>query len=360
MLRVKRGELEHEIRQEQARLDRVNARLAQIELEGAIPHYDVVLKNVPGQHVLGIRAVIQSDNQVAALFAELSDYARHNRAELMPAAPCTALHYDVEYQDQGLDLEVSVSVRKPLAGSGRIIAHELPPFDEMACVIYQGGLARINEVHHRMVNWSGRHRYKLLGPSRILYLEAPETGRDPSEQVKEIQYPVEKMQVINLDRINQEQKEMDVKIESKPAFTVVGLKYHGKNENNEIPQLWGKMSPRWREIPARVNDQHVYGICGNMEEDGAFSYVAGVEVSATDALPEGMVAWEIPAGQYAVFPCTLKTIGETYKYAFETWLPASEYNHHPAPDFEYYDETFNPDDPASLLYIYIPLEIKAG
>ena len=259
-----------------------------------------------------------------------------------------------------MDLEVSVSVRQPLAGSGRITAHELPPFDEMACIIYQGELARINEVHHGMVDWSARHRYKLLGPSRILYLEAPGPGRDPSEQVKEIQYPVEKKHVINLDQITQEQKIMDVKIESKPAFTVVGLKYHGKNENDEIPQLWGKMNPRWSEIPARVNHQHTYGICGNMDENGAFSYVAGVEVSATDALPEGMVAWEVPAGQYAVFACTLKTIGETYKYAFETWLPASDYNHHPAPDFEYYDETFNPDDPASLLYIYIPVEQKAS
>jgi predicted transcriptional regulator YdeE len=28
------------------------------------------------------------------------------------------------------------------------------------------------------------------------------------------------------------------KIVSKPAFTIVGLKYRGKNEGNEIPALW--------------------------------------------------------------------------------------------------------------------------
>jgi hypothetical protein len=30
---------------------------------------------------------------------------------------------------------------------------------------------------------------------------------------------------------------MKPKIVSRAAFTVVGMKYHGKNENNEIPQL---------------------------------------------------------------------------------------------------------------------------
>jgi predicted transcriptional regulator YdeE/DNA-binding transcriptional MerR regulator len=356
MLKMKQGELEHEIQMEQARLVRVNARLQQIEREGSIPAYDVVLKSVPNQQVLGIRAVIQEDREVAKLFSELSDFARARGTEVNPAAPCTALYYDVEYQDRGMDLEVSISPERALPGTGRVIAHELPAVGEMACVIYQGGLTRLSEIHHRMVNWSDLNRYRLLGPSRILYLQPPDPGGYSAELVKEVQYPVEKKSVIVIDQTTQEQKQMEVKLKSKPAFTVVGMKYHGKNENNEIPQMWGEMSPRWEDIPERVNPHDTYGVCGNLEEDGSFSYVAGVEVSSTENTPIGMKSWEVPASLYAIFPCTLKTIGETYKYAFETWLPSSIYDHHPAPDFEFYDETFKPEDPESLLYIYIPIQ----
>ena len=360
MLKIKQGELEHEIRMEKGRLERVNARLRQIKQEGSIPAYDVVLKAIPARHILGIRAVIQDDRQVADLFAELSSYASDQGSGVNPAAPCTALHYDAEYQDRGLDIEVSIWPDRPLSGTGRMIAHDLPAVDEMACVIFKGDLSRLSEIHHGMVTWGDLNRYRLLGPSRILYLQAPDTGENMINLVKEVQYPVEKKQPIILDQSTQEHRQMDVQIKNKPAFTVVGLKYHGKNENNEIPQIWGEMQPRWGEISARVNPQDTYGVCGNLEEDGSFSYVAGVEVSVAEDIPAGMESWEVPAGQYAVFPCTLKTIGETYKDAFETWLPSSKYDHHPTPDFEFYDASFDPEDFESLLYIYIPIKPKGG
>ena len=36
------------------------------------------------------------------------------------------------------------------------------------------------------------------------------------------------------------------------------------------------------------------------------------EVSSSDDLPQGMVAFEVPGGRYAVFPTALPQIGETY------------------------------------------------
>ena len=50
-----------------------------------------------------------------------------------------------------------------------------------------------------------------------------------------------------------------------------------------------------------------YGVCGDLEDDGSFRYVAGYEVSKSDDLPAGMVSWEIPEQTYAVFPCTLSS-----------------------------------------------------
>jgi len=47
MMRVKHAELERHLQAEQARLARVEARLRQIEQEGALPEYNVSPRSIP-------------------------------------------------------------------------------------------------------------------------------------------------------------------------------------------------------------------------------------------------------------------------------------------------------------------------
>jgi AraC family transcriptional regulator len=148
---------------------------------------------------------------------------------------------------------------------------------------------------------------------------------------------------------------MEPKIVTKPAFTVVGMLYHGKNEDNEIARMWSEFIPRVKEIE-HMGLQNSYGVCGQPEENGAFKYVAGFEVDSVVGIPEGMVSWDVPAQKYAVFPCTLPTIHEIYQYAFQTWLPQSDYQAGDGPDFELYDESFDSQVEGSVLYIYIPIK----
>ena len=61
--------------------------------------------------------------------------------------------------------------------------------------------------------------------------------------------------------------------------------------------------------------------------------------------------------KYAVFECTLPTIGQTYGYIMEQWQPASGYQRADAPDFEVYDEKWDMNDPqGSPMYIYWPVK----
>ena len=41
--------------------------------------------------------------------------------------------------------------------------------------------------------------------------------------------------------------------------------------------------------------------------------------------------------------------------AYQQWLPQSGYKRAIGPEFELYDEKFNPQDPASMLYRYVPI-----
>jgi len=150
---------------------------------------------------------------------------------------------------------------------------------------------------------------------------------------------------------------MEPKIVSRPAFTVVGVKYHGQNENNEIPQMWQVFGPRMSEIKHVINTGICYGVCANADErTGEFDYIAGFEVESVAGIPEGMVSMEVPEATYAVFATTLPAIGETFHNAHHQWIPQSGYRPTGGPELEVYGEEFEPQDPASTFEVYIPIE----
>src|SRR5512135_3005622 len=58
MLRLKQGELQQQVEEQQARLIRIEARLRQIEQEATMPTYDVVIKTIEPQTVSYVHEVI--------------------------------------------------------------------------------------------------------------------------------------------------------------------------------------------------------------------------------------------------------------------------------------------------------------
>ena len=159
-----------------------------------------------------------------------------------------------------------------------------------------------------------------------------------------------------------ERMPMDAKILTKQAFQIIGMRYFGENKNKEITQLWDVFLPRRESIKSRINPTISYGICYPVEgknNDAAFEYIAAVEVSDLHDLPAGMVGKTIPTQKYAVFTHkgSLDKILETYQAIYAVWQPKSGYELIKAPDFEYYDERFKPDNPeVSELDIHIPIK----
>ena len=52
---------------------------------------------------------------------------------------------------------------------------------------------------------------------------------------------------------------MTPKIESKEAFTIVGLKIRTKTELGEIPALWGQFMPYLSQIKHMTGSRESYG-----------------------------------------------------------------------------------------------------
>lgn len=159
----------------------------------------------------------------------------------------------------------------------------------------------------------------------------------------------------------QEKGQMEPTITSKSAFKVVGLKYQGKAEGDEIPELWKKFGPRMYEIKYMTDAEVAYGVMKNFDDStGEFDYLAAVEVDSVAEIPKGMESWDIPEQTYAVFTCTLPTLMQIYNSICNDWLPKSRYERASGPEFELYDKKFDPNKKDSKMYIYIPIAERQG
>jgi predicted transcriptional regulator YdeE len=156
------------------------------------------------------------------------------------------------------------------------------------------------------------------------------------------------------------ENDMEPKMIEMPAFDVVGVRYYGKNEHQEISGLWGEFNKRAGEIKHVKPKSAAYGICLMVPDapSGEFEYVASFAVDPAEDVPEGMVTRHIPVHKYAVFTHngSLDKLRDTYNYIYQVWAPQSGYELTGDIDFEYYDEDFKDFAPDSKFYIYVPVK----
>ncbi|VVN05875.1 GyrI-like domain-containing protein [Pseudomonas fluorescens] len=124
-----------------------------------------------------------------------------------------------------------------------------------------------------------------------------------------------------------------------------------------IPALWEKFIPHLGHIPGQKGEV-TYGVCCNFDGKGGFDYIAGVEISKLDDLPEQYRWVEVQPQLYAVFEHKgpLDTLPRLFQYIFGTWQPQSGHEVLDAPELERYSEDFNPKLNTGKLEIWIPIK----
>ena len=152
---------------------------------------------------------------------------------------------------------------------------------------------------------------------------------------------------------------METKLLTKPAMVVVGMRYQGKNANNEIAGLWSQFNARAHEIK-HILPEAAYGVCIMVEgmPEGEFEYIAGYAVHQIDQLPDGMVVRIIPAYTYAVFAHRggFEGLKKTYHNIYQVWLPEMGFTPIHRLDMEVYTDEFKDFAEDSVFYIYVPVK----
>ena len=144
---------------------------------------------------------------------------------------------------------------------------------------------------------------------------------------------------------------------SKPLL-VAGLAGRYSCENGAgIPGQWQRFHQCVADIPNRIG-KLAFGVCCNGDDAGNFDYIAGVEVSDFSDLPREFARVRIPEQRYVVFTHKdhISTIRRTVNTIWNHWLPASGLKAADAPNFERYDENFNPLTGDGGLEIWVPVK----
>jgi len=194
MLRLKRVELQEQAKELEERLGRVETRLLQIEMEGKMADYDVIVKQIEQLRSAVIYDTVSSmetaNSTFDRLFDEILEYVYSNGGAM--DNPCLDLWYDSP-NDKPENMRVAVAVPTPsnIPTNDRVKLEELPGVDQMASVVHSGPFATLGQAYSALLNWINDNGYQVAGPTREIYLQYERTG-DPNKWVTEIQMPVTK------------------------------------------------------------------------------------------------------------------------------------------------------------------------
>lgn len=123
---------------------------------------------------------------------------------------------------------------------------------------------------------------------------------------------------------------MEPRIADKEAFSVMGVGVRGNPMQLDYQDIWGRQFARVAPaLEALSTEPGYHGVYFGTDGEGTVDVIAGAAVAA-DAQPvEGAIKRRVPASTYAVFECTLATVGQTRGYIEGQWKHEAGYEGNP-------------------------------
>jgi DNA-binding transcriptional MerR regulator len=193
MFTLKQAQTQHLIDTERARLTRLAARIRQIEQEGKMPAYEVLLKQVDALLVASIRDRIPNITEREHLYETLSKYLDQQGVQSsQPDLLLLHSRHELHDKEMSIDVEVAMPLPTALSGNEQIRIRWLPS-GSMACTVHTGDDLSIGRAYVALHRWMTDNGYRLNSSPRQVHLQRAEY-MDPNRYVTEVQFPVAKQE----------------------------------------------------------------------------------------------------------------------------------------------------------------------
>jgi DNA-binding transcriptional MerR regulator len=202
MLKLKRAEVEEQIKLEQERFTRLETRIRQMSESPRHGAYDVIVRDLEPERAATYREVAADDDRIQQMFDMLETYVAQFEGARADKSPFS-IYYDDDYREKDVDTEVAVPLKYSIPENDLIRVRQLPALSHVACVIHVGEYLDIYQAYNALLAWIEANDYRMTGPTREVYLrygadgldfELPPTylADDKYEYVTELQLSVEK------------------------------------------------------------------------------------------------------------------------------------------------------------------------
>ncbi len=191
MFQLKQAQTQQMLDAEQARLTRIATRLRQIEQEGKMPVYEVLLKQVNAILVASYRETVPFHAGLERSFGKVAAYLEQQHVQSGEPA-ILLLHSKSEQRDDGLyiDAEAAIPLSTTLAGNEQINIRTLPG-GLMASTIHTGADLFLGRAYAALYSWMKDNEYRLIDVPRLVRLRDG-VQMDPDHYVTEVQFPIKK------------------------------------------------------------------------------------------------------------------------------------------------------------------------
>lgn len=199
LLRSKQKDLQQQLQDTQSRLNRVSARLQQLEQEGQPSAYDVIVKSVPACCIASTRCTVPSAAEMpkyrGMLIRQL--YAWLKQQNITPSGYEIVLYHISEYTETNIDMEFAIAIPESTQLTGddsqaAIAVRQLPALNQVASIVHSGMLREITQAIAALFTWIGTNGYTSSGAIREIHLFGLETLRVRDEPVVvELQISIE-------------------------------------------------------------------------------------------------------------------------------------------------------------------------
>lgn len=124
--------------------------------------------------------------------------------------------------------------------------------------------------------------------------------------------------------------DLPFRIEKKESFRTIGYKIQTTNRRGEgrksIPALWTRFKTENLDKPLQaLSNQKQQGLLGiniyNTDESDPRKFEYLIAVSSDKATRNDITEYAIPAMTWAIFPCTLETIGKRKPWQSQNGCP---------------------------------------
>lgn len=195
MLRLQRAKAAQEVAEAEARLRQVENRLNQIEKEGIMPTYDITTKTTPTLTIASVREVVPLIQDVGGrfgvIFTTIDAWMKANNVQM--AGPAFAQYHNEEHTEVNIDIEPTFTVDSAApqgvySVNGLSVNVRALPETLVASTFHHGSYDNLIEAYRALITWVVTNGWRIVGPSREIYLTLP----DAAEPLTEVQYPIAK------------------------------------------------------------------------------------------------------------------------------------------------------------------------